>query len=464
MGEQLHEVETWKTLVFLALLAAMVLALAFEEKIRAKKSLITGTFAIICVLLADLFHLLPIGDVINVFGEELHIPVYITGIEWEVIAIIVGASLFVDVTSRSGLFTWIALKLTKASGGDPLKLLISYGVLTVVFSAFLNNVTAMIIVGSLTTVSLKKLDRTSLLLGFLLIEGSLTNVGGLLTLISSVPNIIIGSAAGITFMTFFLKSAPFVIVATIATIWLGKRMFNVTSFASEQERTDAAARVESFDENDGIKSKGFFYLSAVSFICLIGLFATCQSIPYLKDLGLGFIAISFGLFMLWAFKHEVDEFYAGLDWDLIWFFMTLFVVINTMEHAQVLALIGTGIEQVIGLGDTVGVAGLLWCSAIASSVTDNIPLAAVLSKILVLRTPATPADSILWWSVIFGANLGGNLTPIGSASTVVAVTVMAKNKLGMTFARFVKLSFPFAALQLALATLFVLFVIPLLSR
>ena len=235
MGEQLHEVETWKTLVFLGLLTAMVLALALEEKIHAKKSLITGTFAIICVLLADLLHLLPIGDVVNVFGEELHIPVYITGIEWEVIAIIVGASLFVDVTSRSGLFTWIALKLTKASKGDPVKLLISYGVLTVVFSAFLNNVTAMIIVGSLTTVSLNKLDRRPLLLGFLLIEGSLTNEGGLLTLVSSVPNIIIGSAAGITFMTFFLKSAPFVIIATIATIWLGKRMFKITSFASEQE-------------------------------------------------------------------------------------------------------------------------------------------------------------------------------------------------------------------------------------
>ena len=248
------------------------------------------------------------------------------------------------------------------------------------------------------TVSLKKLDRTSLLLGFLLVEGSLTNVGGLLTLISSVPNIIIGSAAEISFMTFFMKSAPYVAVATVATLWLGKRMFKVASFASEQERSDAATRVDSFDENDGIKSKGFFYLSAVSFVCLIGLFATCQNIPYLKDLGLGFIAISFGLFILWTYKHEVDEFYSGLDWDLIWFFMTLFVVINTMEHAHVLALIGTGIERVIGLGDTVGVAGLLWCSAIASSVTDNIPLAAVLSKILALRTPRPITRSIRGWT------------------------------------------------------------------
>ncbi|MFP6584708.1 MAG: SLC13 family permease [Candidatus Hydrogenedentota bacterium] len=461
MEEHAHDIETWKTLIFLGLLAAMVLALALEEKIHAKKSLITGTFAIVCVLLADIFGLLPIGHIINAFGEEIHIPVYIIGIEWEVIAIIVGASLFVDVTSRSGLFTWIALKLTKASKGDPVKLLISYGILTVVFSAFLNNVTAMIIVGSLTTVSLKKLDRTSLLLGFLIIEGSLTNVGGLLTLISSVPNIIIGSTAGISFIEFFMKSAPYVVVATIATIWLGKRLFKVTSFATEEERAEAAKRVESFDENDGIKSQRFFYFSAVSFVCLIGLFATCANIPYLRDLGLGFIAISFALMMLWTYKHEVDEFYSGLDWDLIWFFMTLFVVINTMEHARVLALIGTGIESVIGLGDTVGAAGLLWCSAIASSVTDNIPLAAVLTKVLDLR--ATPADSTLWWSVIFGANLGGNLTPIGSASTVVAVTVMQKNKLGMTFVRFVKLSFPLAMVQLVLATFFVLLIIPLFS-
>ena len=122
--------------------------------------------------------------------------------------------------------------------------------MTVVFSAVLNNVTAMIIVGSLTGVSLRQLGIANKLLGFLLIEGLLTNVGGLLTLVSSVPNIIIGSAAGITFMTFFLKSAPYVIVATVATIWLGKRMFKVASFASEQERSDAAERGESVDENE----------------------------------------------------------------------------------------------------------------------------------------------------------------------------------------------------------------------
>ena len=144
-----------------------------------------------------------------------------------VIAIILGSSIFVDITSKSGLFTWIAIRLTKISRGDPLILLVYYGVMTVVFSAVLNNVTAMIIVGSLSAVSLQRLGRDDKLLGFLLIEGLLTNVGGLLTLISSVPNIIVGTAAGISFVEFFTAASPYVIVATALTIWMGARMFAI---------------------------------------------------------------------------------------------------------------------------------------------------------------------------------------------------------------------------------------------
>jgi Na+/H+ antiporter NhaD/arsenite permease-like protein len=432
----------------------MVVLLALEEKIHAKKSIITGSFAIVCIFLADALHLLPIGPLVNVFNEKLSIPVYITGIEWEVIAVIVGSSLFVDITSRSGLFTWMAIKLTKASKGSPLMLLICYSLLTVLFSAFLNNVTAMIIVGSLSAVSLSKLGKSQLLLGFLLIEGFLTNVGGLLTLISSVPNIIIGQTAGITFLEFFIKSSPYVVVASIATVALGAKLYSITGHSDEDEKSEAAILIEGFDECDGISSWRFFYFSAFMFALLIALFATASSLPYLNELGLGYIALSFGILMLWAYRSEVNTFYSGLDWDLIFFFMSLFVVINVMEHAQVLALIGTGIEQIIELGARLGTAGLLLCSAAASAVTDNIPLSAVLSKILAAK--GTASDSSLWWSVIFGANLGGNLTPIGSASTVVAVTLLHKHKLGVTFMEFVRRALPFAVMQLVLATAYVL--------
>jgi Na+/H+ antiporter NhaD/arsenite permease-like protein len=385
-------------------------------------------------------------------------PVYIPAIDWGVIALIFGASLFIDITSRSGLFTWISITLTKASGGDPRRLLWLYGLMTVVFSAVLNNVAAMIIVGSLTGVSLKKLGRGNLLLGFLLIEGLLTNVGGLLTLISSVPNIIVGNAAGITFATFFLKSAPFVVVATIVTIWLGARVFGIGKLQTDEEKAEAALLVSGFDEKDGIESRGFFWFAAAMLTLFILTIATTSFLPVIRDLGMGYVALSFAAITLVRYKSEVDQFYRAMDWDLLGFFASLFVVINVMEHALVLDLIGVGLERVIGLNDSIaqgaGTGAILAAAAGFSSVTDNIPLAAMLAKILAAK--GTASTDPLWWSVVFGANLGGNLTPIGSASTLVAVTIIHKNEIALSFARFVKMSLPFALVQIALAMVYVL--------
>ncbi len=214
-----HEVSLGVTLFFAVILAGLILCLALEEKLHAKKSLIVGLFGVVSLFLGTVLLPLPFGPY-DIGGHAVDIPIYIPAIDWGVIAIILGASLFVDVTSRSGLFTWIAIRLTKVSAGDPLRLLWFYGLMTVAFSAVLNNVTAMIIVGSLSAVSLGKLGRSDRLLGFLLIEGLLTNVGGLLTLISSVPYIIVGTSAGISFITFFVKASPLVAVATVVTLLL----------------------------------------------------------------------------------------------------------------------------------------------------------------------------------------------------------------------------------------------------
>ena len=438
------------TLFFSGLLVAMILALAMEEKLHARKSIIVGTFAIVCLLIASGLGIIPFGDIILPGGHKLHMPVYIEAVDWEVIAIIIGSSLFVDVTSRSGLFSWVAIKLTKLSAGDPLKLLWYYGLMTVLFSAVLNNVTAMIIVGSLTAVSLDKLGHKSKLLGFLLIEGLLTNVGGLLTLISSVPNIIVGNTAGISFTRFFLQSSPYVAVATVATLLLGARIFDIHPIRLAHEKKEAAELVKSFDENDSIQSRGFFQFAAVLLVVFIGMIATTSITPVIKDLGLGFVAMSFAIIALIRFKHEVDPFYRAIDWDLILFFIFLFVIINVMEHAGVLALIGRGLALIIGdgQGESGGIL-LLLASSVFSSVTDNIPLSAMLAKILAGQGIA--GDSSLWWSVIFGANLGGNITPIGSASTLVAVTIIHKHGLSLSFAQFVKKALPFALMQIGLA-------------
>ena len=448
------EVSISITLLFGAILVAMIACLALEEKLHARKSIIVGTFATMCLLLGAWVLPLPFGPAVLPGGHAVNLPVYIPAIDWGVIAIILGSSLFVDVTSKSGLFGWIAIKLTKASGGDPLKLLWVYGLMTVVFSAVLNNVTAMIIVGSLSAVSLKKLTRQELLLGFLLIEALLTNIGGLLTLISSVPNIIVGTTAGISFVEFFIKSSPFVAVATVVTIVLGAKLFGIRRLAGADERAEAAFLVSGFDENDGIESRGFFFFGAFMLVAFIATIATTSVLPFIKDLGMGFVALAFAGVMLIRYKHDVNRFYRALDWDLLGFFAALFAVISIMEHAQVLALIGKGVTQLIGLGDRLGPASILISSAAASSVTDNIPLAAMLAKIFAALD--TPRESTLWWAVIFGANLGGNLTPIGSASTLVAVTIIHKHGLKLSFGGFVARAFPFAVFQIALAAGYVL--------
>lgn len=453
--EGAHAVSGWITAVFGCILAAMIASLALEEKIHAKKSIIVGTFAGICLILGTVLDLLSFGAVELPNGHMIDLPVYIPSIDWGVITIILGASLFVEVTSRSGVFTWMAITLTRKSGGDPWKLLIFYGLLTVLFSAVLNNVTAMIIIGSLTSVSLKKLKRTELMLGFLLTEGLLTNVGGLLTLISSVPNIIVGKAAGISFGTFFMVASPYVAITTVVTLFMAKWFFGIKGLKSDEEKQEAQRMVDSFDPKESIPSQQFFWFSVGALCLFIVCLAGQSALPFgIWKLEMGFVALFFAGVVLIAYKHEVHKFYAAVDWDLLAFFASLFVVIHVMEHAQVLAVMGNGIAKMLDLSSPINSTLLLTSSAVASSVTDNIPLAAMLAQILgnLQTDPASP----FWWCVIFGANLGGNLTPIGSASTVVAMTIIQRQKLNLTFVGFVKAAAPFAVVQIILATVYVL--------
>jgi len=487
---------------FALMLVALITCLALEERIHAKKSIIAGLFAVLalgmgtaCGILdfskvlvgsrlvevqqsvevsvyqsdhvsSDLVTIVPNsgeGD-LHLGGEEVAMPVYIPGIDWAVIAIILGSSLFVDVTSRSGVFSWVAIRVTKLSRGDPVQLYFLYGTMTVVFSAVLNNVTAMIIVGSLTVVSLDRLGKRNYLLAFLLTEGLLTNIGGLLTLISSVPNILVGTAAKISFTMFFVKSAPYVLVTTIATLYMGIWLFEIKGLKTIQQRIEAQDLVSSMNESDGIQSQGFFWFSTSALIAFIVLIALTSAIPGISDLGMGYVALAFAAIMLWRFKSEVNQFYQAVDWDLLGFFMALFVVIYVMEHANVLGTIGFAVQSVLAnvtdaKGGMLDGAVLLCGAAGFSSVTDNIPLAAMLSKIL--EKLGTPTSSNLWWSVVFGANLGGNLTPIGSASTLVAMTIIHKQKLPLDFVRFIKLAFPFAAMHILVAVVYVVVILRL---
>ena len=434
--------------VFGLLLVLILLVMSLE---KVDKSIVTMIGALISLALAysPWFELIK-----HQAAEHGTAPFYISTIDWSTIGVIIGTSIFVEIASRSGIFTWSALKLTRRSGGDPFRLLVLYSVLTVLFSAFLNNVTAMIIVGSLTAVSCRRLGLSPL--PFLFCEGILTNVGGLLTLISSLPNIIVGNTAGITFGKFFLVAAPYTVLATAVTIYFARWRFpEIRSLTDEEEILQSADKVAEFDPEEAIRDRGFFGTAWVGMVAVVLGFAFQAQIPVLRDMGLEAVALgAAALFLLLYAPHHVEEAVDKVEWSMVLFFASLFVIIGVMDLAGVLETIGKGVETLLNFPHAASLSSILWFSAGASSVTDNIPLAAVLARILALLH--VPGSSGLWWAVILGANLGGNLTPIGSASTVVAMTVIKKEGINLSFMDFVKMALPFALIQLVLANLYLM--------
>ena len=437
-------VAAYQTYLFAGILV-LTLGLLAAEKIH--KTVVVLLSALLCLFLGDWFGYFP-------HEEGHHLPVYIRMIEWEVIGIVVGATVFVEIAARSGVFTWISIKVLKASGGDPFRLLIFFSILTAIFSAFLDNITAMIIIGSLTVVSCRKLELEAT--PFLITEAIMTNVGGLLTLISSIPNIIIGKAADISYLKFVIVSVPYTIVAITVSMFVARWVFG----RAVQPLRDPAAKqhnrelVLAFDEWETVENRSFFFTSSFAVVAVILLFALHSQIPILRDFGIEIVALGAAVIMLLLHAKDVEHDLSNVQWSLVFFFLGLFTIIGVCDRAGVLLKIGMLLD---GLTHHAGSIGLMWLTAAFSSVTDNIPLAAMLAKIFG-PTPeavaAVPRDQ--WWAVVFGANLGGNITPIGSASTVVAVTIMKKHQLKVGFLQFVKIGIVFATVQLVLASVYLL--------
>ena len=441
---------TEQKFVFGILLAVTLGMLALE---KINKAILVLLGAGIALLLATWQGIIKGGEM----HDGHYMPTYIQMVDWGTIGIIIGSTIFVELISRSGLFAWISVKILKVSKGDPFKLLICFSGLTVVFSAFLNNVTAMIIVGSLTIVACKKLKLSAM--PFLLAEGIYTNIGGLLTLISSIPNIIVGTAANIGYTQFLLVAGPYCILAFVVTLYLVRWLFKIKPLTDEASKAEAKSMVDAFDEWETVKDRKFFYLSAMVLGAIILGFALHSSIPVLKDMGLEVIAILGATVMLVIYPTDVEGVLNEVEWTLVLFFVGLFALLGVMGKADVLSMIGEWLKSPLSSGSYSGPMAMMWCSAFFSGLTDNIPLAAVLAKVLSgfqsqISDLAWFAEygHLLWWGLIFGAGLGGNFTPIGSASTVVAIGILKKEGHNITFMQYVKIGAIVVLVQLTLAT------------
>lgn len=352
----------------------------------------------------------------------------------QIIGLIFGTLMLVDVSQESGVFHYISVKILKLSKGDPKTLLRYFGGLTLILSALVNNISAMMIVGSLTLIACERLELNPK--PFIIVELSMTTVGGIMTLISSVPNIIIAQVFGITFVEFFKIGALFAILCMIVNFMIFERMFK-EDFTAKMDAKELERRVNEFDEWSAVKDRGFFNKSIAVLTLTIIAFVFSDQI----GVSLAVIAISGGIAIVVLSGKKLDDVMAKLDWNLISFFLGLFILIAALEVVGILEYIADWLIEILPENGFWAAIILLWFVALISGIVDNIVVAAAFSKILftVATVNANYSPEVIAWATIFAANFGGGLTPIGAPSAVVGLALLyRKTGFKMGWGEFIK--------------------------
>ncbi len=409
--------------IFLLVMAAIV-----SEKVHRAAASLAGAV----ILLAT--HVLTVDSAIE------HVDVNTVGV-------LVGMMLFVAVVKNSGLFEYIAIKSAKLTHGKPWAIMAVFAIITAVLSAFLDNVTTVLLVGPMT------LAITSILnvnpIPFMLTQILASNMGGTATLIGDPPNIMIGSEAGLGFADFILNTAPVVVIIMAVSLLCFYLMFGRKLKVSD----DAMQAVMELDENRAIKDKSLLIKSVV----MIGLVV----IGFMFHSSLGMesctIALLAAVIMMIVGKQDAEDVIMGVEWSTILFFIGLFVVVGGMEETGVIDQLATLLIGMTGGNMVLTMLIILWVSAIVSSFLDNIPFVATLiPMILAIQAESGMDVTPLWWALSLGACLGGNGTLIGASANVVLSGISNKNGYPITFMSYLKVGFPMMILSVAISMVYLL--------
>lgn len=411
------------------------IGIAYERIHKTTAALVGAGTAILLGVYLGVF---PYSAVYDVLGDDLNI-----------IGVIVGTGILVDVTSRSGLFQFIGIKIVKATGGDKIRLLLYLNLLTFAFVSFLTIVPSMLIIASLTLVACRVLNYDPK--PYLISEAIVANSGALTTYASSLPNLIIGTAANIPYVHFLLVSAPFALISLVLAH--GLLRFHLRSSLgqklSPQKAQEMRERVERFDEWSVVRDKTMFRRSGIILLGTIIGFALARQV----GIGLDFIALAGATAALLLSGIDTEEAIRQVNWSIILFFVGLFALIAAVEASGLLELAAM---RLIGLtsGDPVATQSLLlWFSAGASGFVDNIPVSATLVPMVSTMGQAGLSTDALWWSVVLGANLGGSLTPIGSISCVIALHALeTEADTRVSWPEFIKIGGSIMVVQMLAAT------------
>lgn len=362
------------------------------------------------------------------------------------LGVLIGMMLFVAVVKNSGIFEYIAIKAAKIAKGRPWPLMVLFALITAVLSAFLDNVTTVLLIGPMT------LAITSMLrinpIPFFMTQIMASNIGGTATLIGDPPNIMIGSAAGLSFTDFITNTGVavlFVLAATIVCFYFiyGRKLH------VEPEAMDSILQL---DENKAIKDRSLLIKSVVMILLVVFGFVFHSQL-HLESCT---IALTAAAVMLLIGRQDVEEIVAGVEWTTILFFTGLFIVVGGLQETGVIQILANGLMDLTEGHMTLTILLILWVSAIVSSFLDNIPFVATLIPLILTMQSSGVDVTPLWWAVSLGACLGGNGTLIGASANVVLSGISNRHGFPITFASYFKVGFPLMLVSVAISTVFLL--------
>lgn len=365
-------------------------------------------------------------------------------IDFNTIGVLVGMMIFVAIVRQSGMFEYIAVRAAKAVHGDPWKIMVAFTLITAVLSAILDNVTTVLLVGpmSIAIARMLKIDPVPFLMGQILAS----NVGGTATLIGDPPNIMIGSAAHLSFMDF-LDNTGFAVLFILAVLILLMKI--VYEKKIELGTVDTGA-IEKLDPSKSITNRALMKKGIIVLICVIIGFMFHDKLGIESSV----IALTAAAVMLVIGREDVDQAIQDVEWTTILFFMSLFVVVGGLTETGIIKELASKIIDATNGHPMVTMLVLLWASALLSSILDNIPFVATLIP-LILAMQADGMDvTSFWWAISLGACLGGNGTMIGASANVVLSDISTKHGYPITFKSYLKVGMPFMLLSIVISTVF----------
>jgi Na+/H+ antiporter NhaD/arsenite permease-like protein len=428
----------WEPMIVSTIILCLAYAFIISERINRAVVALLGAGAMI---------------ILGVLNQELAV----SGIDFNTIFLLIGMMVIVGIMKDSGVFQYVAILAAKSVKGNPRALLAVLSVITAVFSALLDNVTTVMLIVPITLLLTEQLKLNPYV--FLVAQIFASNIGGTATLIGDPPNILIGSAVGFSFMDFLQNTAPIAAILMVVMVVFFDLVWGRKLKTTEKAKAHLLKyKPEEALTDKPLLMKSLFVLSLVIFGFVVGHGQGIE--PGTTALTGAALLMLLNIYSFNAEKqtHMVHKALGEVEWETIFFFMGLFMLVYGVEHAGLLSMLGQKLLDITG-GD-LALTGIivLWSSAVFSAVVDNIPFVATMIPLI-----ESTADSFggpaaitpLWWCLALGACLGGNGSIIAASANVMVASFAERAGHRIAFVKFLKLAFPMMLATIAIAHVYV---------